>query len=120
MKLQTVPNRIDVSTFQVHTVNLPQCCPVSNNPMPGSVLWICYRPIKEHIEAYSLEAYIKSFIGGQKCPYSGSYVVRDMEAMIQQITQHSADTVGTKVRGKARLILDCGEMLLTCRATPTN
>jgi hypothetical protein len=70
------------------------------------------------LEVYNLERYINSFVGGLKCPVSGEITVREMESTIQKISQHCANIVNVMVRIRASLVLDCGSMLLTCRAYP--
>ncbi len=117
--LETVPNRYpNISTFQVHELELPSCCPVSQNPKAGSIARIQYTPKDRHIEVYSLSAFIESFKGGLTCPRSGAVVVRDMEAMIQLIAKRCAEALGVPVVVIALLILDAGKMTLTCRANP--
>lgn len=100
-----------------HTVELPECCPVSKNPKPGSTLTLSYRPVSTVLEVYSLRSLIASFRGG----FNGnaSYPAeRNMEGMVQLITQMCADALGVQVHARAELVLDAGKMTLTALARP--
>jgi len=110
--LLTQPNTMDVRTFESHTLPLPQCCPVSGNPQPGSTLTIRYRPKHLMLEVYSLKAYVDQFIGGYEN-------VRDMEGMIQTLAKTCAATLGVYVRIDAQIILQHGDaMRVVARAIP--
>lgn len=115
--LKTLPNlQTTVSVWQCHILELPQCCPVSQNPQPGSKIYIYYRAKGYHLEVYALKNFIQSFVGGQRCPVTRKVEVREMEHMIQEITKQCANAVQTRVKVKAFLILDAGTMLVSCRA----
>lgn len=86
----------DDGRLEVHSLELPQCCPVSKNPFPGSNIKICYRPRRLVLEVAALKAYINQFRGGLKDD-SGAIVVRDMEAMISRIAQDCASAAGVPV-----------------------
>jgi NADPH-dependent 7-cyano-7-deazaguanine reductase QueF len=112
--LQTQPNlHPGVSAFEQHELPLPQCCPISGNPQPGSKVIISYRPRKLFLEVYSLRKYIDLFIGGHE-------QVRDMEGMIQQIARDCANTLGAFVRVDAHLVLQRGDLMrLVAKAHPS-
>lgn len=100
-------------TVERHSFDLPQCCPVSKNPQPGSVLKIRYRPNAVILEVQSIHDYIRSYIGGR-------LTVRNMEGMIQGIAQDCADALGVRVRVKAKLIIQPTQIMeLKCKAWPT-
>lgn len=111
--LQTQPNSFpQAQTHERHRLPLPQCCPISGNPQPGSVIEISYRPNKVFLEVYSLRNFIDQFIGGYED-------VRDMEGMIQKIAIECANAVGVHVRVVAAINLQDGDQLhLTVRAKP--
>lgn len=100
------------------TVSLPsRCCPVSGNPQPGSVLTLRYRPRGLVLETYSLEALLKQFKGG--FPGVGPYrVERNMEGMVGIVAQMVADALGVRVRARASLLLDTGQMVVSVTAKP--
>jgi NADPH-dependent 7-cyano-7-deazaguanine reductase QueF len=99
-------------TVEKHILLLPRCCPVTQNPQPGSRLVIKYKPLTMILEVQSLYDYIQSYVGGR-----GD--VRSMEGMIQNITQDCANAVLTYVKTKALLLLEPEQkMKLKCEAWP--
>lgn len=84
----------------------PSCCPVSRNPQSGSVT-VRFRPHGQVLEVYSMENYLKSFVGGHA---SGE---RNMEGMIEKIACDCAAALGVRVRVRADMVLDTGIMVLT-------
>jgi hypothetical protein len=118
-ELKTLPNHHKtVATVQTHTLDLPQCCPISGNPQPGSTIEISYTPQSKHIEVYSLRDYISTYIGGKKCPYSGTMIEREMESMIQRIAIDCAAAASVPVSVVAHLVLDCGRLRVECEGRP--
>lgn len=113
--LDTMPNlRPDVAAgAQTHTVALPQMCPVSGNPQPGSYIAVRYTPAGRYLEVYSLEMYLRRFVGGWL--RDGAYI-RDMEQTIATIAADCAAALGVPVTVRARLVLDAGRLALTKRA----
>lgn len=111
--VKTQPNeRRCGEMVEEHEFQLPQCCPITKNPQPGSFLRIRYRPKEKILEVQSLHDYIREYIGGR-------LDVRSMEGMIQNIAQDSANAAGVKVRVTARLILQPTQNLkLICKAYP--
>lgn len=109
--LKTQPNEKRCHTMrEAHILPLPSCCPVTQNPQPGSKLRIEYRPEELILEVASLRAYVDSYVGGR-----GD--VRSMEGMIQQITQDCANTVRVTVHATATLFIEPNqEMELQCSA----
>jgi NADPH-dependent 7-cyano-7-deazaguanine reductase QueF len=111
--IDTQPNeRLCAHIHSEHTLDLPACCPVSQNPWPGSSVTIRYTPVDVFLEVASLKRYIDSYVGGK-----GS--VRSMEGMIQAIAQDCADVVRAEVEAVARLhIAPEQQMTLACVAKP--
>lgn len=106
--LSTMPNYNLSDTFEIHRIDLPQMCPISKNPQPGSHIRILYKPKDKLLEVYSLKAYIDEFIGGHPTG------VRDMEQTIQKIAKDCSETIGVKVSVYANLILDTQRLYLKC------
>jgi NADPH-dependent 7-cyano-7-deazaguanine reductase QueF len=109
--LATQPNEKRCHTMrETHTLSLPNCCPVTQNPQKGSTVQISYSPDRLILEVASLRAYVDSYVGGR-----GD--VRSMEGMIQQITQDCANTVGVMVHSVALLLINPNQkMQLECSA----
>lgn len=98
------------STTVTHHLPLPQCCPISGNPQPGSSISITYEPDHSMLEVASLVGYIDSYKGGRG-------EVRSMEGMIQSIAQDCANCVEVKVVAFAELIIYPGQsMAVECEA----
>ncbi len=102
----------------VHVVlPLPVCCPVSGNPLKGSVITFSYIPRGKVVETYSLSSVISLFKGG--FTGVGRYKAeRNMEGMVSLLCQMVSDAVGVRVRCRAKLILDTGEMVVTTSHKP--
>lgn len=97
--LKTQPNEARCRRTRIkHALSVPPCCPVSHNPMTGSVIEISYSPKQFLLEVDALRAYVDSYKGGR-----GN--VRSMEGMIQAICQDAANTLGAMVYCLARLNL---------------
>lgn len=111
LKTQPNENRCSV-TWVTHSLSIPQCCPVTRNPQPGSELTILYSPLKTLLEVAALRAYIDSYQGGR-----GD--VRSMEGMIQNIAQDCADCINQVVKAVAELNLEPNQkMTVECVANP--
>ncbi len=78
-----------------HTVLLPELCPYSKNPKPGSSLTIEYEAGDKLLELFSLDKHILAYIGHP--------VVRDMEFFAQTIAQSCADSLQQAVKVVAEL-----------------
>ena len=100
--LLTQPNQKPQTLIEWHWLPLPQCCPVSGNPQPGSFIGICYVPSRSFLEVYSLRKYVTEYVGGRDG-------VRDMEGMVQQIAQDCANEMGVYVYGGALIVLQRGD-----------
>lgn len=111
--LKTVPNeKRCLWTQETHELELPSCCPVSGNPMPGSKLCIIYEPAATILEVKSLRDYVDSYRGGRG-------EVRSMEGMIQQIAQDAAMVLNVYVKVEADLeIAPAQRMKLKCTGCP--
>ena len=91
---KTIANaRPDLHTVVEHVVELPELCPATENPRPGSTLTICYEARERLLELFSLDGYIAAFIGHP--------VVRDMEYFVQTVAQDCADALGHEVEVRA-------------------
>jgi NADPH-dependent 7-cyano-7-deazaguanine reductase QueF len=112
--LATMPNEHpEVVTRMEHPMELPRCCPVSGNPLPGSLVTIRYRVGERVLEVYALRAYIDAFRGGHP---DGT---RNMEAMIQKIARDCAEALGVLVFVHAHLHLaPYQEMRISVTAHP--
>lgn len=77
-------------TRQEHVIELPELCPASGNPGPGSFLRICYRSHGQFLEVFSLDAYVRAFIGHP--------MVRDVEILTQVVARDGMRALGHKVK----------------------
>ncbi len=84
-------------THQEHVITLPELCPASGNPGPGSFLRIRYRSRGQFIEVFSLDAYVRAFIGHP--------VVRDVEMLTQIVARDSMQALGHKVKVQGCFVL---------------
>ncbi|TEA77016.1 hypothetical protein [Allopusillimonas ginsengisoli] len=89
LKIIRNPNPL-MTTRQAHHVTLPELCPASHNPGPGSSLCIRYRSRGAFLEVFSLAGYIRAFIGHP--------VVRDVEMLAQVVARDCAQALGHKVK----------------------
>jgi hypothetical protein len=95
-----------------HVLNLPECCPISHNPRPGSTIALSYKGKDTFLEVYSLRKFVDSYRGGKDG-------VRSMEGMLQEITQACATVLGVEVRMEAMLVLEPQQkMRVICYAFP--
>ena len=111
--IDTQPNERRCATMtETHILDLPECCPVSKNPRPGSTIEITYTPGRCYLEVASLKKYIGTYRGGRG-------EVRSMEGMIQAIAQDCANAVGRRVDVEAKLnLVPEQRMILRCLAEP--
>jgi hypothetical protein len=86
----------DTKTFVSHSVPIPQCCPVSGNPLPGSKLTVCYIPNAIVFPVEDLAAFVSEYVGGRG-------EIRGMEEMVQELATRVRDVVGVPVRAFADL-----------------
>ena len=112
--LKTMANaRPDVDTVVEHVLFLPELCPATLNPKPGSTLTLRYQAGALLLEFFSLDTYIDAFIGHP--------VVRDMEFFVQTVALDAASALGGEVTAVADVTfnrLRQGQRI-TVRATPT-
>lgn len=109
----TQPNTLNIASFQMHTLDLPRCCPVSGNPQPGSKLYLSYMPGDHFIEVYSLRQDVYSYVNGR-----GD--VRDMEGMIAMIARDCATAIQVPVLAWAYILLQRGDaMQIICLERPS-
>lgn len=112
--LKTMANaRPDVDTVVEHVLFLPELCPATLNPKPGSTLTLRYQAGELLLELFSLDTYIDAFIGHP--------VVRDMEFFVQTVALDAASALGGEVTAVADVTfnrLRQGQRI-TVRATPT-
>jgi len=88
-----------IRTRITHTVPLPACCPVSGNPLAGSILSVAYAPNAGIVlPVEDLAAMVAEYVGGLS-------EIRAMEEMIQHIASRCAAIVGVPVHAVADLII---------------
>lgn len=88
--LKVIANaRPDLETDVEHVLHLPELCPMTRNPKPGSTLTLRYRAGATLLELFSLDAYIDAFVGHP--------VVRDMEFFVQTVAEDAAHALGSEV-----------------------
>lgn len=90
----------NIKTFVSHGAALPICCPVSQNPRPGSKITVCYIPEGVVFPVEDLESFIAEYVGGHS-----SRNVRNMEEMIQDLAVRVKEEVKVPVRVFADLII---------------
>jgi 7-cyano-7-deazaguanine reductase len=113
VELRTQPNEKRCSFIEHdHILELPECCPISHNPRPGSTISLSYKGKDTFLEVYSLRKFVDSYRGGKDG-------VRSMEGMLQEITQACAQALGVEVRMEAMLHLEPQQrMRVICYAFP--
>ena len=67
----------ELDTWQEQVLELPELCPHSHNPGPGSALSITYTAGPWFLELFALEAYLPGFVAHP--------VVRDNELLAQTV-----------------------------------
>lgn len=87
-----------VPSFVSHTVPIPECCPVSKNPRPGSTICVSYLPRDIVVPVEALEERVRGYVGGFES-------IRGMEEMIQDIARWCATETGVRVRVVADLVI---------------
>lgn len=94
--LKTIANaKPDMQMTLEHILHLPELCPASKNPKPGSTMTLSYQAGAQILELFSLDQYIAAF--------RGHPIVRDMEYFTQVVAQDAADTLGHQVSVHAEL-----------------
>lgn len=113
VELKLQPNECRCAfTEHEHELYLPQCCPVSHNPQPGSKVTISYKGKSGFLEVASLRAFIDSYIGGKG-------EVRSMEGMLQEIAQTCAEILHVDVKLESYLVIEPGQVMrVRCYAFP--
>ena len=96
-------------------VPLPQCCPVSGNPHPGSAITISYTTAGRVLDVEHLPAYLSGYVGG--LVRGGRVATRDMEGMIQRIAYECAAALGAPVTVDADLRIAPGDQRMQIRAS---
>lgn len=97
--LRTIANaRPGLHTVVEHVLHLPELCPASHNPAPGSTLTLRYAAGERLLELFSLDTYIDAFIAHP--------VVRDMEVFVQTVAQDAANAAGVEVTACADVHLN--------------
>lgn len=87
-----------IAVFVSHLVPIPECCPVSKNPKPGSTIRVSYLPKNIVVPVEALEERVRGYVGGFES-------IRGMEEMIQDISRWCADETGVAVRAVANLVI---------------
>lgn len=97
--LKTIANaQPGLPTVVEHVLHLPELCPATHNPAPGSTLTLRYAAGERLLELFSLDAYIDAFVGHP--------VVRDMELFVQTVAQDAANAAGVEVTAHADVRLN--------------
>lgn len=78
-----------------NVVHLPELCPATRNPKEGSTLCIRYTAGEQLLELFSLDEYIRAFIGDQQ--------VRDMELFVQVVAEDLREVLGHALEIEAEL-----------------
>ncbi|KEF33843.1 MULTISPECIES: hypothetical protein [Deinococcus] len=93
-RLRTIANaRPSLPTVVEHVLELPELCPKTRNPAPGSTLSLRYVAGERLLELFSLDHYVDAFVGHP--------VVRDMEVFVQVAAQDAANAAGVTVTASA-------------------
>ncbi|MPY67859.1 hypothetical protein F8S09_14410 [Deinococcus sp. SDU3-2] len=93
-RLRTIANaHPELPTTVEHVLELPELCPRTRNPAPGSTLTLRYAAGERLLELFSLDHYIDAFMGHT--------VVRDMEVFVQVAAQDAANAAGVPVTASA-------------------
>ncbi len=106
-----------IPTFISHQLDLPQCCPISGNPYPGSTIVVSYFPYDTVVPVEDLASWIAEYVDGHK-----TRMVRNMEEMIQDLAVRCAEETNVTVRVSADLRIkppyggDMQRMRVTARA----
>jgi len=112
IKRQPNESRCD-HTESAHEFDIDGLCPVSGNPLPGSMIRIQYIPERWYLEVYSLKHYIESFRGGKDD-------IRSMEGMLQAVAKDCSESVEVPVTVIARLVIHPGQrMIITTKHNPS-
>lgn len=92
--LRTIANaHPELPTVVEHVLELPELCPKTRNPAPGSTLTLRYAAAGRLLELFSLDRYVDAFVGHT--------VVRDMEVFVQVTAQDAANAAGVTVTATA-------------------
>lgn len=92
--LRTIANaRPELPTTVEHVLELPELCPKTRNPAPGSTLTLRYEAAGLLLELFSLDRYMDAFVAHT--------VVRDMEVFVQVAAQDAANAAGVTVTATA-------------------
>ena len=78
-----------LDTYIEHLLEMPELCPYSHNPGPGSTLRLSYTAGAWILELFALEAYLPGFIAHP--------VVRDNELLAQTVATEAAEALGVRV-----------------------
>ena len=106
-----------IPAFISHSLDIPQCCPISGNPYPGSKISVSYFPYDTVVPVEDLANWIAEYVGGHE-----SRDVRNMEEMIQDLAKRCAEETKVTVRVSADLHIkppyggDMQRMRVTARA----
>jgi 7-cyano-7-deazaguanine reductase len=97
--LGTIANaKPGLHTVVEHVLYLPELCPASRNPAPGSTLTLRYVAGERLLELFSLDRYIDAFLAHP--------VVRDIELFVQTAAQDAANAAGVEVTATAEVRLN--------------
>lgn len=102
-----------LETENEHILDLPELCPASRNPAPGSTLSVAYTPGERFLELFSLDAYVLAF--------TAHPVVRDLELFVQTVAEDCAAVLEQPVTVTAhfRLNMVRQSQRITVRVRPS-
>jgi len=113
--IKTIGNQRPQMAMTVeHVLLLPELCPASKNPKPGSSVTVRYEAGARLLELFSLDQYIDGFVGHR--------IVRDIEFFTQVVGEDCANALGQAVEVFADIELNAvrqrQKVSLTARPTP--
>ncbi len=86
-----------LDTHQAHVLELPELCPSTQNPLPGSTIVVHYKGKAAFLDAASLSAYIRASIGHP--------MAHSVEALTQAVALDCAQALQQKVHAEGRFLL---------------
>ncbi len=86
-----------LDTHQAHVLELPELCPSTQNPLPGSTIVVHYKGKAAFLDAASLSAYIRAS--------TGHPMAHSVEALTQAVALDCAQALQQKVHAEGRFLL---------------
>ncbi len=109
---KVIPNEYPgIRTIQMHELPLPVLCPMTQNPRPGSLVRIWYKPRRWHLNVVDLPVYIRKFIGAWRREGYAT-IIQGIEHMIQVMSFDFSKALEVNVIVKADVVVDEQRMVL--------